>query len=241
MKQNFTIIISFFFTILCVGQDLTINETLDYINLELDKIGIRNVYGELQPNKVYKLRLEDGYIKLKNVNTNKNTYQEQQIIHINDIQDIEISSLFSTFVQVNCFNKEQCCRWEGFQSGSVQGMMFLMIDVPDSRTGEKIKNALQYLITIAKPNISSKDPFEPKNKGTKDYSKVNINDLYVGMSKNLVFSTLKTKPVVESIESGYEVYKIKRNMDQYFLYFVNNKLTRVDRGVSIYDAIIIIN
>lgn len=206
------------------SQNLTTQETIEYINNQIDnpeyEFLVRN--NNLEYRRYYK-----GQISTK------------RTIGINDISNIRTSTDRIIGVYVDCYYENECSS-HYLPDGKPVAMSYFSIETNNNSTAEKLANALRYLVEKEKKSSTNDDPFESYATEKSDNRTININDLKVGMSKSAVFKTLNTKPIIDLIESGYEVYKVKKK-DQFFLYFLNDRLIRVDKGVSMIDAIIIIN
>lgn len=230
----------FYFTGKSLAQNLSISETIDYINNIADSD--------------YELDFKNGKFFTKKYDWVDHRYKKNKRwetgdeIHLSDLSKITVGGTSNWSGNEGCYS---CvvfyCKYDGdcvkayYAYPKYTEVSDFRWDVGNNSNAEKIANAIRYIIEKAKKSSVNNDPFSKYSKETKDYKTVNISDLYVGMSKSNVFKTLNTKPIVESIETDYEVYKVKRNNDQYFLYFTNDKLTSVDKGESIYDTIIIID
>jgi hypothetical protein len=220
------------------AQNQSIAETIKYINNIADS--------------EYVLDFKNGKIFTKKYDWVDHRYKEKKRwrtsseIHLSNISRVSVgepnrysSSGSYSSVSIYCLYEDDCAK--GYYAYPEYASVPLFYwDVGNNSNAKKIANALRYIIEKAKKTSTNNDPFSKYSKQTKDYSKINISDLYIGMSKSNVFKTINTKPKVESIELDYEVYKVRKGFDQYFLYFSNNKLNRVDKGESIYDTIIII-
>ena len=128
---------------------------------------------------------------------------------------------------------------------SIQGL-YGNLEIPVSKLiieskmyfdAEKVANALRYLVNKSKSPNSLYDPFTSYNKSAK--TKYQVKDLNLGLSVKQVSELLDKKIVLESKESGYQVYRVEDEGGQYFLYFEAGILTRVDKGEYPYDAVII--
>lgn len=220
------------------SQNYSIPQTIDYIN----NISDSKYTLEFSNNKFILKKL--GWVDHRTKKTRQwEIYGE---IHLSDISKISVGEPISwsgescySCVSFHCKANDNCAKIY-FAYPKYGRDPNILWDLGNNGNAEKVANALRYIIEKAKKSTTINDPFSKYGQETKDYSTLNISELNIGMSKQNVFSILNTKPVVESIETGYEVYKVKRNADQYFLYFSKNKLIRVDKGVSIYDAIILI-
>ncbi|MFK7832895.1 MAG: hypothetical protein AB8B52_06445 [Winogradskyella sp.] len=163
MKKGILSLLAVFLFTQINSQNLTIEETVTYINEELASIGATDVYGNKIDNHTYKLTLEDdGYLTLAYIHTVKNNIESQQIIHINDIESIGVDKFSGSVVRIKC-NETNCCRNEDFIEDKITSRNDLMLKVPYNRSGERIKNALIHLVSEAKKTYSTKDPFAPEN------------------------------------------------------------------------------
>lgn len=81
------------------------------------------------------------------------------------------------------------------------------------------------------------------------YKDINTHELSIGMDKKEVFETINRTPVLEYSDSTFEVYRARKRIvrngvakiQQYFLYFTNNKLSRIDKGERAVDYRVRIN
>jgi hypothetical protein len=228
-----------YFTNNSLAQNLSIPETIKYINNIADSDHELDFKNGTFFTKKYDW-VDHRYKKRKR-------WETSDEIHLSNISRVSVgepnmysSSGSYSSVSIYCLYEDDCAK--GYYAyPKYTSTPLLYWNVGNNSNAEKIANAIRYIIEKEKKSSTNNDPFSKYGKETKNYKTVNISDLYVGMSKSNVFKTLNTKPVVESIETGYEVYRVKRNNDQYFLYFTNNKLTSVDKGENIYDTIIIID
>lgn len=205
------------------SQDFTTQETVDYIN-------------SLISNPEYEFLVSNNNFEYRRYY--KGRISTKRIIGINDISKIRTSTDRFIGVYADCYYENDCSS-HYLPDGKPVAMPYFVMEIDDNNSAEKIANALRYLVEKEKKSSSNNDPFASYNVEKTDNRTININDLKVGMSKSKVFDVLNTKPVIELIESGYEVFRVKKQ-EQYFLYFSNNRLIRVDKGVSMVDAIIII-
>ncbi|MDV7188600.1 hypothetical protein R3X25_15035 [Lutibacter sp. TH_r2] len=75
------------------------------------------------------------------------------------------------------------------------------------------------------------------------YKGVNTHELNIGMTKKEVFNTINREPVLEYTDNDTEIYKVRKRIvrggaaqiQQYFLYFENNKLIKIDKGERAVD------
>jgi hypothetical protein len=218
------------------AQNYSVQESISYINETLGKPEVKISYLN---NKF----ISKDYLKKSGA---VGTLQE---IYISDISKVTVGEspwgdknspgYCAQCVYIRCIDDSSCTNYT-FPNGKQSGMPYFSVVCNNINDADKISNALRYIIEKVGKSEVKDDPFASYSVEKKDNSTININDLYVGMSKNMAFKILNTKPTVDLIENGYEVYKVKKK-DQYFLYFTNNRLTRVDKGVSMVDAIIIIN
>jgi hypothetical protein len=197
------------------AQNHTIAETISYINNLITNPNIKISFSD--NNIIYK-RYDNGKVRYTNA------------INVKNVSEVTISS-YSMAVQIKCLKDTPCASFTS--NGRTRSTSFLHLEMDNYSNAEKISNALRYIIDKANSSYIDNDPFSSysSNKTT------NIYDLRIGMSKNEVFKIINLKPEIELIESGYEIYRIYLK-ETYFLYFSNNRLTRVDRGVRSPDAII---
>lgn len=214
-----------------IAQNYTINETINYIN-------------NLLVNEESKISFLNQNLTLKNFNGKNNEYIITQLININNISDVTVSKSYQGYISVhiNCLNKSLCTtKIIGSTSNSFpedrNNSPYFYISVNNYDTAEKISNAIRYIIEKSKKTTPKNDPFSSYSVVKNNDKTININDLKIGMTKNEVFKTLNTQPILESIEKGYNIYRVKKG-EQYFLYFVSDRLTRVDKGVRSPDTII---
>jgi len=212
------------------AQNYSIGETITYINNLLVDNNIDN-----------KITYSNQNLSSVHIHGDEKQYYTKQTIDINDISDVTITD-GNISVKINCLNNKGCStntlgsRTNTFEEAT-NGSTYFYIETDNYDIAKKISNALRYIIEKGKKEPVKSDPFSSYS-GNKNYNtNTNIYDLKIGMSKDDVFKKFKTKPAIESIEKGYKVYKIKEG-EQYFLYFVNEKLTRIDRGVRSPDTII---
>jgi len=206
------------------AQNYSITETVAHINKLLES---RNLILSISNNKII----------CKDYNTHSGAVGDIQEIDIDNISEVSIQPS-GTIIFIKCLYNSDCTSYT-MTANLKASMQYLHIFTDSYKTSEKIANALRYIIDKSKKS-SKDDPYASYSVKRADDRSVNINDLKIGMSKYLAFKTLNTTPTVDSIEEGYEVYKVKKG-EQYFLYFVNNKLTRIDKGVRGADMIININ
>ncbi|OAD42381.1 hypothetical protein LPB303_14885 [Polaribacter atrinae] len=222
-----------------LSENYSIPETIKYINNIANSEYILEFKNNTFITKKYDW-VDHRYKKRKQ-------WEKSSEIHLSNISRVSIGepNMYSSkgshsSVSIHCKYEDDCAK--GYYAYPEYTTIPLFSwKVGNNNNAKKIANALRYIIEKANNSTTNKDPFSKYSKETKDYSKININDLYIGMNKKNVFNTINTKPIVELIELDYEVYKVRKGSDQYFLYFSNNKLNRVDKGESIYDAIIIID
>jgi len=75
------------------------------------------------------------------------------------------------------------------------------------------------------------------------YKAINVHELSMGMSKSQVFSIIIREPILEYSSNTYEAYRVKKRIvrggiaeyQQYFLYFKNGLLFKIDKGVKAVD------
>lgn len=167
MKKGILSVIVFLTCLQLDSQNLTVEQTIAYVNNELSSIGATDIYGNKIDNHSYKLKLKnDGYLVLDFIHTTKNTIESKQVIHINDIDGVEVGKFSGAVVRVKC-KLNNCCRNEDFIDNKTTSTNELMFKVPYSRTGERIKNALVHLISEAKKTYKTEDPFAPENSQSK--------------------------------------------------------------------------
>lgn len=229
IQFKYFLIFLFLFPTKSLAQNYTINETINYIN-------------NLLVNEKSKISFSNNSLTLKSFNGNNNEYIITKIININDISDVTISSDSYISVHINCLNKSMCTTKIITSSTNSfpekrDNWLYFSISTSNYDIAEKISNALRYIIDKSKKTSSKKDPFSSYGVVKNNDKTININDLKIGMTKNEVFKTLNTQPILESIQKGYNIYRVKKGT-QYFLYFTNDRLTRVDKGVRGPDAII---
>lgn len=217
------------FPIKSVAQNYTISETINYIN-------------NLLVNEGSKISFLNQNLIVKSFNGDADEYIITQVINMNDVLDVSVSSDYYISVRINCLSKSMCATKIIASSANAfpekrSSWLYFDISVGNYNNAEKISNAIRYIIDKSKKTKVKTDPFSSYSVSKNNDKIVNINDLRIGMTKIEVFKTLNTQPIVESIEKGYKVYKVKKG-EQYFLYFVNDRLTRVDKGVRSPDAII---
>lgn len=218
------------------SQNLTLNETMDYINEELTKNNPREQFSQ----KSKFILIENGDIS--NFRYYKGNLDAIQRINLYDIESVVLSEGREINVKLKCFNEKSCATWEFVNRSELNtSYNYLSFQVKNTRSGNKLKKAIEYFIKKAKEQNFGKndDPFDTFETEKEKNISINIMDLKIGMEKKEVFKILNTKPEVELIEIDYEVYRVRKR-NQYFLYFSNNKLTRVDKGVRRADARIII-
>lgn len=224
------------------AQNYTIPETINYINNILDS----DTKIEFSNNKFIIKNYEWVDYRTKE---SKRWYPEGEI-HLSDISRVTVGEPSSWSGSKGCYTCVSFyCKYGGDCAKAIVGrrdhvmVSDLRWDIGNSSDAERIANALRYIIERSSESKVNEDPFSAYSKETRDYRTVNIHDLKIGMTKQTVFNTLNHQPVVDSKERGYEVYKVSipNSYDYYFLYFSNNRLERVDKGESPYDAIIIID
>lgn len=236
MKKIILLIILNSFTNL-FSQNLTLNETMDYINEELTKNNPREQYSQ----KSKFVLIENGDIA--RFRYYKGNLEFIQRINLYDIETVTITERSEINVELKCYNEKKCATWEYLdeRSNMNSSWEYINFSVKNTRSGNKIKKAIEYFIKKAKEQNFGKndDPFDTFETEKEKNTSINIMDLKIGMAKKEVFKILNTKPEVELIETDYEVYRA-RKQNLYFLYFSNGKLIRVDKGVRRADARIII-
>lgn len=75
------------------------------------------------------------------------------------------------------------------------------------------------------------------------YENINTHELSVGMEKREAFQILNREPELEYSDQTTEVYRVRKRIvrggvaeiQQYFLYFDNNKLSKIDKGERAVD------
>ena len=75
------------------------------------------------------------------------------------------------------------------------------------------------------------------------YKNINTQDLDMGMSKKEVFEVINREPELAFSDSTTEIYRVRKRIvrggvaeiQQYFLYFENNKLDKIDKGERAVD------
>lgn len=207
-----------------LSQEYSSSETIDYINNLVD-------------DPKFELFIKNG--KLEQMETQKGESSLQQRVHISDISKTRVSTDRTIGVYLDCVKKSNCSLYY-MPDGEGVPMPYFVITTKSNQTAEKISNAVRHLIENEKNYNDDSDPFAAYGTDNEVKDKLNISDLEIGMEKKTVFQILNTKPLLESRENEYEVYRVIRN-DQYFIYFSNNTLTRIDKGESIGDTIIIID
>lgn len=225
----FFFIVTLSFPIKGIAQNYTISETINYIN-------------NLLVNEKSKISFSNQNLTLKSFNGDNNEYIITKIINVNDISDVTVSTDSYISVHINCLNKSMCTTKIIASSTNSfpekkDNWLYFSISTSNYDSAVKISNAIRYIIDKSKKTTPKKDPFSSYSVVKNNDKTININDLKIGMTKNEVFKTLNTQPILESIEKGYNIYRVKKG-EQYFLYFANDRLTRVDKGVRSPDAII---
>jgi|SRR5690606_29222230 hypothetical protein len=225
MKKFILLLFIFFCTIQVQAQNYTTQETIEYIN-GLIKEGYKLMYsnGEI-------IALGSYYGK------DNKEYRNTQKINLNDIGNIRIEDRFvGISVMLECKNQSNCVEYRSNESSKgifTQDRYFLSVTPKSYNNGEKIINALWYLIEKEKKSLKDNDPFASYSKK----SDINVYDLKIGMTKHEVTKIVNTDLIVEYKEQGYEIFKANKK-ETYFLYFTNGKLSRVDKGVRSPDATI---
>ena len=75
------------------------------------------------------------------------------------------------------------------------------------------------------------------------YQAINTQDLSINMSKQEVFNRLNTEALQEYIDENIEIYRLRKRIvrggiaeyQQYFIYFQNGKLIKIDKGEKAVD------
>jgi len=70
------------------------------------------------------------------------------------------------------------------------------------------------------------------------YKSINTHELAIGMLKHEVMDIINREPVLEYSDITTEVYRVQKRIvrggvakrQQYFLYFENDKLVKIDKG-----------
>jgi len=212
-----------------IAQNYSINQTVVYVNKLLVENNINN-------------KIKYSNKKLTSIHTHgpSNQFITKQSINIDDVSDVIISDMYIS-VELKCSNGTSCATntlgstINSFQPETHSSQRFY-IQIGDYEIAKKVSNAMRYIVEKGKKEITN-DPFSSYSSTKANKLYINVSDLELGMSINDVLKKLKTKPVVESVERGYKIYRVNEG-GQYFLYFMNNKLVRIDKGVRSPNAII---
>lgn len=233
--KNLTLLIILISFTNSFSQNLTLNETMDYINKELTE----NNPSEQFSQKTKFVLIENGDIGILLYSSGNLSFIQR--INIYDIKSIIVHQGRKLNLNLLCNNGDECATWESMAMKNTTSFNYVQIGIKNTRSGNKIKKAIEYFIKKAKEQGYGKndDPFDTFEPEKEEDNSINIMELKIGMEKREVFKILNTKPEIELIETGFEVYRV-RKQNQYFLYFSNDKLIRVDKGVRRADARIII-
>lgn len=210
------------------AQNYSIRETILYINnLVVDK----NHFIKYSNQVLTATHYHGPNLKFKTIKT----------INVKDVSDVTISDTYIS-VELNCLYEKNCStNTLSSPSGSFEprtnGSTRFYIELGDYDIAKKVSNALRYVIEKGKKEVVKNDPFATYSNTTDNKASTTINNLKIGMSKDDVFSKFRVKPSVESIESGYKIYKVNEDV-KYFLYFSNDRLVRIDKGVRSPNTII---
>lgn len=165
MKKNLIVAVFLLSSLLCSAQQLTVQETLNYINQTLED----NNYG----TTYFALKLsEDGYIDVIRQFNKSSKYFSKCKMHFSEVEVIKYSNGSPLEVQFCCksdsensYSRPSCMTCSGSYTNGSQECFSIFNN--DKYVNDKVFNAVQYLLSAiqesGKFNRNDDDPFAPQN------------------------------------------------------------------------------